>query len=97
MQIFFYKNIKLYASTYFFLFQKFLNPLVSTSLTSTIRKSSTASEATFDTREYKLHKLNESPSASASVTRDEALKYYRQMQMIRRLESASGNLYKEKV
>lgn len=61
------------------------------------RNNSTATEATFDTRPYKLHKLEEGPSSTASCTRDEALIYYRQMQMIRRIESAAGNLYKEKV
>ena len=30
------------------------------------------------------------------MTRDEALKYYEQMQTIRRLEGAAANLYKEK-
>lgn len=57
---------------------------------------STASEATFETRPYKLHKLESGPVDSASVSRDDALKIYRQMQLIRRIESASGNLYKEK-
>ncbi|KAA0201802.1 hypothetical protein HAZT_HAZT006472 [Hyalella azteca] len=60
------------------------------------RNSSTASEATFDTRPYKLHKLEEAPSSTATCSRDEALLYYRQMQIIRRIESAAGNLYKEK-
>ncbi|KAG0716450.1 putative pyruvate dehydrogenase E1 component subunit alpha, mitochondrial [Chionoecetes opilio] len=54
------------------------------------------SEASFDTRPYKLHKLDEPPAASTTCTREEGLLYYRQMQMIRRLEAASGNLYKEK-
>jgi pyruvate dehydrogenase E1 component alpha subunit len=31
-----------------------------------------------------------------SCTKEEALVYYRQMQTIRRLETTSGNLYKEK-
>ncbi|XP_063852847.1 probable pyruvate dehydrogenase E1 component subunit alpha, mitochondrial isoform X1 [Scylla paramamosain] len=53
-------------------------------------------EATFETRPYKLHRLEEPPLPSTTCTRDDALLYYRQMQIIRRLESASGNLYKEK-
>ena len=61
------------------------------------RNSSTSTEATFETRPYKLHKLETGPSDSAACTRDEALQYYTQMQMIRRIESAAGNLYKEKV
>lgn len=45
---------------------------------------------------YKLHKLESGPSTSVSVTREDGLKYYRQMQTIRRMETAAGNLYKEK-
>jgi len=55
-----------------------------------------ATEARFDTRPYKLHKLDSGPSDSASVTSEEAMTYYRQMQLIRRMESAAGSLYKEK-
>lgn len=58
--------------------------------------SSTTTEASFDTRPYKLHRLDEPPASTTTVTRDEALLYYRQMQIIRRLESAASNLYKEK-
>ena len=32
-----------------------------------------------------------------STTRDEALKFYRDMSTIRRMETAAGNLYKEKL
>lgn len=32
-----------------------------------------------------------------SVTKDEALEYYRKMQTIRRLETSAGNLYKDKL
>ena len=55
------------------------------------------STATFETRPYKLHKLEEAPAASSECTREDALLYYKQMQMVRRIESAAGNLYKEKV
>jgi len=58
--------------------------------------STEAENATFETRPYKLHKLETGPSDNAEVTREQAEKYYLQMQMIRRIESASGNLYKEK-
>ena len=68
-----------------------------TGLGSTSQGATMATEATFETRPYKLHKLEGAPSASSSCTRDEALVYYRQLQMIRRLETAAGNLYKEKV
>lgn len=46
---------------------------------------------------YKLHNLETGPSTKADVTREKALEYYKQMQMIRRLETAAGNLYKEKI
>ena len=45
---------------------------------------------------FKLHKLEEGPSTHVTVTRQEALTYYKNMQMIRRMETAAGNLYKEK-
>jgi pyruvate dehydrogenase E1 component alpha subunit len=46
---------------------------------------------------YKYHKLDESScSSTLTVTRDEALQYYHQMQAVRRMETAAGNLYKEK-
>ena len=46
---------------------------------------------------YKLHKLDDGPSTNVSVTREDALKIYRNMQSIRRLETNAGNLYKEKI
>ncbi|XP_066948286.1 probable pyruvate dehydrogenase E1 component subunit alpha, mitochondrial isoform X1 [Macrobrachium rosenbergii] len=70
--------------------------LLSPFMTSSVRNVTDGKTATFETRPYKLHKLDEAPSATSSCTREEALLYYKQMQMIRRLESASGNLYKEK-
>lgn len=66
-------------------------------MTSSVRNSGTATEATFETRPYKLHKLETPPNSTTSCTRDEALTFYTQMQMIRRMESAASNLYKEKV
>jgi len=54
-------------------------------------------EATFDTKPYKLHKLEAPIAAQGAITREDALKYYRQMMVIRRMETAAGNLYKEKV
>ncbi|XP_038079020.1 probable pyruvate dehydrogenase E1 component subunit alpha, mitochondrial [Patiria miniata] len=53
-------------------------------------------EASFSVLDYKLHKLESGPSANVTVTRDDALKLYRQMQVIRRMETAAGNLYKSK-
>lgn len=46
---------------------------------------------------YKLHKFESGPSTKGTVTREDALEMYRSMQTIRRLETAAGNLYKEKV
>lgn len=46
--------------------------------------------------EYSLHKLESSPSMDVECTKEEALKYYTQMQNIRRLETTAGNLYKAK-
>ncbi|XP_044749066.1 probable pyruvate dehydrogenase E1 component subunit alpha, mitochondrial isoform X1 [Coccinella septempunctata] len=56
-----------------------------------------ASEATFETKPYRLHKLEQGPSTSVSINREDALKYFHQMQTIRRLETSAGNLYKEKI
>ena len=41
--------------------------------------------------------MDSAPSNTVSVTRDEALDMYRKMQVIRRIETSSGNLYKEKI
>ena len=53
-------------------------------------------EASFDYPNYKLHRLDEGPATSTTISRDEALRLYREMVCIRRLETASANLYKEK-
>lgn len=44
-----------------------------------------------------MHRLDSSPSTSVTLTKDEATKYYTQMQTIRRIETAAGNLYKDKI
>lgn len=46
---------------------------------------------------YKLHRLDSGPATEATITKDEALKLYTQMQTIRRLETSAGNLYKDKI
>jgi len=58
---------------------------------------STVQEATFDYHPYKLHRLEEGPATSTTLTRDEALRIYHEMVTIRRMETAAANLYKEKV
>jgi len=55
-----------------------------------------STEATFETKPYKLHKLDSGPSTTVTCNKDDALEMYRQMQSIRRLETAASNLYKEK-
>lgn len=61
------------------------------------RQGSTVSEAHFETQPYGLHKLDQGPSTSPSLTRDDALTMYTQMHTIRRMETSAGNLYKEKI
>uniref|UniRef100_A0A336MHI3 Pyruvate dehydrogenase E1 component subunit alpha n=1 Tax=Culicoides sonorensis TaxID=179676 RepID=A0A336MHI3_CULSO len=56
-----------------------------------------ATEASFETKPYKLHRLEEGPSTNVTVNKEDALKYYSQMYAIRRLENAAGSLYKEKI
>ncbi|KAG8238920.1 hypothetical protein J437_LFUL000757 [Ladona fulva] len=56
-----------------------------------------ATEATFETKPFRLHKLDEGPSTSATVNKEDAIRMYREMQIIRRMETAAGNLYKEKI
>ena len=53
-------------------------------------------EATFDWNAYKLHHLDDGPATSATLTREEGLRIYHEMVTIRRMETAAGNLYKEK-
>ena len=53
-------------------------------------------EAAFDFPNYKLHRMDEGPPTSTTITREESLRLYREMVCIRRLETASANLYKEK-
>lgn len=62
-----------------------------------VKSNNYATEATFETKPFKLHKLDEGPSTTVKVNQEEALLYYRQLQTIRRLETAAGNLYKEKI
>lgn len=59
--------------------------------------SNTVEEATFDIEPYKLHLLEEGPPQTATLTREDALKYYKDMVVVRRMETAAANLYKEKV
>ncbi|KAL5243622.1 hypothetical protein ACI65C_011032 [Semiaphis heraclei] len=66
-------------------------------LTSTWQCRTLATEATFDIKAFKLHRLESGPSTTVTVTKEDAINYYKQMQYIRRIETAAGNLYKEKI
>lgn len=61
-----------------------------------VQANTYATEATFETKPYQLHKLQDSPSTNVTLTRDDALKYYRNMVVIRRMETVAANLYKSK-
>lgn len=56
-----------------------------------------ASEATFTVKPYQLHKLENGPATEVTLTKDDAVKYYTQMQTIRRMELKADHLYKQKV
>ncbi|XP_057666718.1 pyruvate dehydrogenase E1 component subunit alpha type II, mitochondrial-like isoform X1 [Diorhabda carinulata] len=60
-------------------------------------KNNFATEATFETKPYRLHKLDTSPSTTVTINREDAIKFYTQMNTIRRIETAAGNLYKDKI
>ncbi|KAJ9601406.1 hypothetical protein L9F63_000430 [Diploptera punctata] len=63
----------------------------------TSSKKSYATEASFETKPFRLHHLETGPSSSVTLTRDDALTFYEQMHTIRRMETAAGNMYKEKI
>ncbi|XP_028034486.1 probable pyruvate dehydrogenase E1 component subunit alpha, mitochondrial [Bombyx mandarina] len=70
---------------------------VTAPVVATNAKYSTKKEATFEIKPYKLHKLDQGPATSATLTSEDALKLYEQLTILRRIETASGNLYKEKI
>ncbi|CAG9824911.1 unnamed protein product [Phaedon cochleariae] len=59
-------------------------------------KNTYASEATFETKPCRLHKLDQSPSTTVTLTKEDAIKLYTQLHTIRRMETSAGNLYKDK-
>lgn len=63
----------------------------------TSSKKNYATETTFETKPFRLHRLETGPSTKVSLTRDDALALYEKMHTIRRLETAAGNMYKEKI
>merc|ERR1712227_268026 len=56
-----------------------------------------ASEATFEFGACPMYLLEEGPPTTGVVTTEEAVHYYRQMQVIRRMELKADQLYKQKV
>ncbi|KAH9525019.1 hypothetical protein Btru_000120 [Bulinus truncatus] len=58
---------------------------------------STTTEGVHTVNPYKLHLLEKGPQTTVSYTRDDALKYYRQMRVIRVMETTAANLYKSKI
>jgi len=69
--------------------RKLLSPLISS-------QRLVSSSATFQTKPFKLHKMDDSPNTDVKLEREDALKFYRQMSSIRRMEAAANSLYKEK-
>lgn len=55
-----------------------------------------ATEATFDLPECKLHRFDIELPKTTTLTREDGLKYYREMTTIRRMETAASSLYKTK-
>ena len=45
---------------------------------------------------YKYHKLEADIATKMTLSKEDAVKYYTQMKTIRTMETAAGNLYKEK-
>ncbi|XP_076819241.1 pyruvate dehydrogenase E1 component subunit alpha, mitochondrial-like [Clavelina lepadiformis] len=63
----------------------------------TCASRSYATEASFPLKPFDLHKLEEGPATEATVTKEDAINYYTQMQIIRRMELKADQLYKQKV
>ncbi|XP_064472985.1 pyruvate dehydrogenase E1 component subunit alpha, mitochondrial-like [Ornithodoros turicata] len=63
----------------------------------TLVASRNASQATFQTKPYKLHRLDSGPSTDVTCTREDALKLYHQMFVIRRMETMANAMYKSKL
>ncbi|XP_012276727.1 pyruvate dehydrogenase E1 component subunit alpha type II, mitochondrial isoform X2 [Orussus abietinus] len=61
------------------------------------KKNNYATEATFETKPFRLHKLESGPSNQVKLTKEDALTYYKKLHTVRRMETAAGNLYKEKI
>lgn len=53
--------------------------------------------ATFETKPFRLHKLEDGPSTNVTLSKGDALDMFTKLQTIRRMETSAGNLYKEKI
>ncbi|KAM4834491.1 pyruvate dehydrogenase E1 component subunit alpha, testis-specific form, mitochondrial [Thomomys bottae] len=53
-------------------------------------------DATIDIKSCDLYRLDSGPASSTVLTRDDGLKYYRAMQIVRRMELKADQLYKQK-
>ncbi|KAK4872795.1 hypothetical protein RN001_014824 [Aquatica leii] len=60
-------------------------------------KNNYATEVTYYLKPFRLHKLEQGPAQKTTLTKEDAINYYRQMHTIRRMETTAGNLYKEKI
>jgi len=57
---------------------------------------STVSQVQLDFEPYKLHGIEDGPANSAVLTREDAMKFYRQMVAVRKMETEASNMYKSK-
>ncbi|XP_040823083.1 pyruvate dehydrogenase E1 component subunit alpha, testis-specific form, mitochondrial [Ochotona curzoniae] len=55
-----------------------------------------SSDAMFEIKKCDLYLLDEGPPLTAVLTREEGLRYYRMMQVVRRMELKADQLYKQK-
>lgn len=60
------------------------------------RMAHSVEEASFTIDPCDLHALDEGPKTECSLTRADALHYYKEMVVVRRMETAAANMYKEK-
>ncbi|XP_013171611.1 PREDICTED: probable pyruvate dehydrogenase E1 component subunit alpha, mitochondrial isoform X1 [Papilio xuthus] len=65
---------------------------------SQIKKFATAAKATFKIEKpFKLHKLDNGPASTVTLTPEDAIKIYENLVMLRRIENAANTMYKEKL
>lgn len=74
----------------FFKFQKSLTGVFSS------RNAHSVEQADFTFDPSTTYLLDEEPATQTTLTREDALSYYKDMVTIRRMETAAANLYKEK-